>query len=277
MLIVLFSVLGILGPSGAQAVVTQAEQIVPGSAADVVRTLVEQAQANRAGAGVVAVIGVAVALWSASGYVAAFMRASNAIYGIPEGRPIWKTVPVRVGVTVLAIVVITLAAAIVVLSGPIARRVGDLIGLGDTAVLVWSIVKWPALVLLVSVFLAVLYWASPNARRGIRWLSPGAFVAVVLWIVVSVAFSLYVVYASSYAKTYGSLAGVVIFMIWLWLTNIAVLLGAEINAEIDRGRAIAEGLPDSVEPFAEARDTRSMAELDRAAVDEALRRRGRSG
>jgi len=272
-LVVLFSVLGLLGPSSAQAVVTQAEQLVPGSASDVVRTLVQQAQANKGGAGFAAVIALAVALWSASGYVAAFMRASNVIYDIPEGRPIWKTLPIRLGVTLLSLIVLSVGTAIVVLSGPIAHRVGDLIGLGDTAVLVWNIVKWPVLLVLVSVLLAVLYWAAPNARQGgIRWVSPGGVIAVLLWILVSVLFSLYVAFASSYAETYGALAGVIIFMVWLWLTNIAILLGAEINAELNRGRAIAGGMPEDLEPFAEPRDTRKMDERDRRGIEEVRRR-----
>ncbi|MGW5240619.1 YihY/virulence factor BrkB family protein [Monashia sp. NPDC004114] len=273
-LIVLFSVLGLLGPSAAGEVVSQAERLAPGSAANVIKTLVEQAQGSRSGAGVAAVLGIVVAVWSASGYVAAFMRASNTIYGIPEGRPIWKTVPIRVGVTILAVVVLTVAAAIVVLSGPVAHAVGDVVGLGDTAVMVWNIVKWPVLVVIVAALLAVLYWAAPNARQGgIRWLSPGGLVGVLGWIGVSALFAVYVVVAASYDKTYGSLAGVIIFLVWLWLTNLAILFGAEVNAELDRGRAIEGGMPDRVEPFAEPRDTRAMDDRDREAVEQALRER----
>ncbi len=273
-LVVLFSLLGLLGPSAAGEVVSQAERLAPGSTASVIRTLVEQAQGSRSGAGVAAVLGIIVAVWSASGYVAAFMRASNRIYGIPEGRPIWKTVPIRIGVTILAVVVLTVAAAIVVLTGPVAHAVGDVVGLGDTTVLVWNIVKWPVLVLIVAVLLAVLYWAAPNARQGgIRWLSPGGLVGVLGWIVVSALFALYVAVAASYDKTYGPLAGVIVFLVWLWLTNLAILFGAEVNAELDRGRAIQAGMPDRVEPFAEPRDTRAMDDLDREAVERALRGR----
>jgi membrane protein len=273
-LVVLFSVLGLLGPNAANTVVSQAERLAPGSASNVIKTLVEQAQGSRSGAGVAAVLGIVVAVWSASGYVAAFMRASNTIYGIPEGRPIWKTIPIRIGVTLLAVVVLTIAAAIVVLSGPVAHGVGDIVGLGDTAVLVWSIVKWPVLVIIVATLLAVLYWAAPNARQGgIRWLSPGGLVGVIGWIVASVLFAIYVVVAGSYDKTWGSMAGVIIFLVWLWLTNLAILFGAEVNAELDRGRAIEGGMPDRVEPFAEPRDTRAMDDRDREAVERALRER----
>ena len=273
-LVVLFSVLGLLGPDAANQVVSQAEQLAPGSTAEFVRTLVQQAQGSRSGAGLATVLGILVAIWSASGYVAAFMRASNKIYGMPEGRPIWKTVPIRIGVTLLAVVVLTVAAAIVVLTGPVAHAVGDVFGLGDTAVLVWNIVKWPVLVIIVAALLAVLYWAAPNARQGgIRWLSPGGLVGVLGWIIVSALFALYVLIAASYDKTYGSLAGVIIFLVWLWLTNIAILFGAEVNAELDHGRAIAAGLPEEVEPFARPRDTRAMDDRDREAIQETLRDR----
>ena len=156
----------------------------------------------------------------------------NVIYDIPEGRPIWKTIPIRIGVTVFAVVVMVVSAVIVVVSGPVAEQVGDLIGAGDTAVLVWGILKWPVLLVLVSVLFAVLFWASPNAKQGgVKWVSPGGVIAVVIWLIVSGLFAVYVAYFSSYNKTYGSLAGVVVFLVWLWLTNIAILLGAEVNAE----------------------------------------------
>jgi membrane protein len=250
------------------------QAVAPGSSAEFVRTLIAQAQANRTSAVLGAVIGLLVALWSASGYVSAFMRASNVIYDIPEGRPIWKTIPIRVGVTVFAVVVMVVSAVIVVVSGPVARQIGQLVGAGDTGLTLWNVLKWPVLLLLVSVLFAVLFWASPNARQGgVKWVSPGGIIAVVIWLVVSGLFAVYVAYFSSYNKTYGSLAGVVVFLVWLWLTNIAILLGAEVNAELDRGRAIAAGVPEDLEPFAEPRDTRAMSDYDKAAVVEAAGRR----
>ena len=273
-LIVLVAGLGLLGRDVTSQVVEQVQAVAPGSSSEFVRTLIVQAQSNRTSAGLGAVLGLLVALWSASGYVSAFMRASNVIYDIPEGRPIWKTLPIRVGVTVLAVLVMVVSAVIVVVSGPVAQQVGDLVGAGDVAVLVWSIAKWPVLLVLVSVLFAVLFWASPNARQGgVKWVSPGGVIAVVLWLVVSGLFAAYVVLFSSYDKTYGSLAGVVIFLVWLWLTNIAILLGAEVNAELERSRAIAEGQPEDVEPFAEPRDTRSMDEADKRAMTDAARKR----
>jgi membrane protein len=209
-------------------------------------------------------------LWSTSSYVNAFRQASNIIYGIGEGRPIWKTIPLRLGVTVVAVIVLVVSARIVVVSGPVANQVGNAVGVGHGAVLVWDIAKWPVLLILVSFLLAILFWASPNAKQGgIRWVSFGGIVATILWIVISALFALYVTNFSSYDKTYGSLAGVVIFLVWLWLTNVALLLGAEVNAELDHGRAITEGLPDDVRPFAEPRDTRKLSEGDRRAVEDA--------
>jgi membrane protein len=273
-LIVLVAILGLLGPDTTNQLTNQVQAIAPGSSAELVRTLINQAQSNRTGAGLGAIIGIVIALWSASGYVAAFMRASNIIYDIGEGRPIWKTVPIRIGLTVLAVVVIVLSVVIVVVSGPVAHQVGDLIGVGDTAVLVWNIVKWPVLLVLVSVLLAVLFWAAPNAKQaGIKWVSPGGVIAVLIWVGASAIFALYVTQFASYDKTYGSMAGVVIFLVWLWLTNIALLLGAEINAELEHGRAIAEGLPPDVQPFAEARDTRKLDDEETEAVEAATRRR----
>jgi membrane protein len=273
-LIVLVAILGLLGPDTTTQLTDQVQAIAPGSSAELVSTLINQAQANRTGAGIGAIVGILVALWSASGYVAAFMRASNVIYDIGEGRPIWKTVPIRIGLTVLAVVVIVISVVIVVVSGPVARQVGDLVGAGDTTVLVWNIVKWPVLVVLVSLLLAVLFWASPNAKQsGIKWVSPGGVIAVLIWLGASALFALYVSTFASYDKTYGSMAGVVIFLVWLWLTNIALLLGAEVNAELDHSKAIAEGLPPDVEPFAEARDTRKLDDDEKRAAEATARQR----
>jgi len=267
-LIVLVSLLGLLGPDTTGELVKQVRSAAPGSSAQFVQTLVTQAQANKTGAGLGAVLGLLIALWSASGYVGAFMRASNVVYDIGEGRPIWKTVPVRLGVTVAAVLILVLSAVIVVVSGPVAQQIGDLVGVGSTTVTLWNILKWPVLLVLLSILLAVLYWASPNAQQaGVKWVSPGGVIAVVIWVVISVLFAVYVASFSSYNKTYGSLAGVVIFLVWLWLSNIAILLGAEINADLEHGRAIAEGLPEDVEPFAEPRDTRKLDEQEKREIE----------
>ncbi|MGN2639856.1 YihY/virulence factor BrkB family protein [Nocardia takedensis] len=259
-----------VGPNTADELMNQAQQLAPGSSADFVHTLITQAQDNKQGAGLGAILGLAIALWSASGYVAAFMRASNVVYGIGEGRPIWKTAPIRVGVTVVAVVLLLVSTVIVIASGPVAQQLGDLLGLGSTTVTVWNIAKWPVLFVLLSILLAILFWASPNAKQGgVKWISPGGVIAVLIWVVISVGFAIYIANFSSYDKTYGSLAGVVIFLVWLWLTNIALLLGAEINAELDHGRAIAQGLPEDVQPFAEPRDIRKLDDSEKKAAEAA--------
>jgi membrane protein len=269
-LIVLISILGLVGRNVASRVESQVQSLAPGSSAAFVHSLITQAQHHKSGAGITLAVGLVIALWSTSSYVNAFRQASNIIYGIGEGRPIWKTIPLRLGVTAVAVIVLVVGACIVVVSGPVANQVGNAVGAGRAAVLVWDIAKWPVLLILVSFLLAILFWASPNAKQGgIRWISPGGIFATILWLVISALFALYVTNFSSYDKTYGSLAGVVIFLVWLWLTNVALLLGAEVNAEFEHGRAIAEGLPDDVRPFAEPRDTRKLSEGDRRAVEEA--------
>jgi YihY family inner membrane protein len=190
------------------------------------------------------------------------MRASNAIYDVPEGRPVWKTLPIRIAVTVVVMVLLAVSAVAVVATGGLADRVGRLLGLGSAVVTVWDLVKWPVLLLLVSFMFALLYWASPNAKQGFRWVTPGGILAVVVWVVASVAFAVFVANFGSYNKTYGSLASVIIFLVWLWLSNTAILLGAELNAELERSRAIAAGHPPDEEPYMELRDTRKIRERD---------------
>ncbi len=203
------------------------------------------------------------AVWSASGYVGGFMKAANIVYDIPEGRPIWKTLPLRIGVTLITLVLLSASVIAVVVTGPLARKVGDVIGAGSRAVTVWNIAKWPVLLLVVAFLFMLLYWAAPNAKRGLRGLAPGGLLALALWLVASGLFALYVANFASYNKTYGSLAAIIIFLVWLWITNLAILLGAELNAELERGRAIAEGTPPGEEPYVEFRDTRAFDEDDR--------------
>ncbi|MGY0003827.1 YihY/virulence factor BrkB family protein [Micromonospora sp. I033] len=259
-LLVLISVLGLLGERATEGVKDTVNEAVP---QENIRQIIESAieQAGRSGglASIAAIIGVLAAFWSASGYIAAFMRASNSIYDVPEGRPIWKTLPIRLGVTAVIGVMLLASAVIVVFTGGLAEQAGDAIGLGSTAVTVWNILKWPVLLVLVSLMFAILYWASPNARHGgFRWVSPGGILAVVIWLVVSGLFALYVSNFGSYNKTYGAVAGVIIFLVWLWLSNIAILLGAEFDAELERSRAIAAGHPADEEPYVELRDDRKL-------------------
>jgi membrane protein len=256
-LIAVVSIMGLLGSSAIQSVVDELGGLAPGPVKSLLTSILEQMQ-GAGGAGIALIIGLVLALWSASGYVAAFMRASNTVYDIREGRPFWKTLPTRFFTTVVVLVLLALVAAAVVVSGGVARSVGDALGLGDTAVTIWNIAKWPVMVLLVSFVFSLLYWAAPNVRRPFRWVSPGGLLAVIIWIVASALFAFYVANFSSYNQTYGSLAGIIVFLIWLWISNIAILLGLEFNAELERERAIETGHPEEQEPYAEPRDTRKM-------------------
>ncbi|WBB66986.1 YihY/virulence factor BrkB family protein [Micromonospora sp. WMMD812] len=268
-LLVLISILGLLGSGATESVRDTVSQAIPeGNIQRILEQAIDQAKQSGGLASLAAVLGLLAAFWSASGYIAAFMRASNAIYDVPEGRPIWKTLPIRVGVTAVIGVMLLISAVIVVFTGRLAEAAGEAIGLGSTAVTVWNIAKWPVLLVLVSLMFAILYWASPNARHGgFRWVSPGGVLAVVVWLVVSGLFALYVSNFGSYNKTYGTLAGVIVFLIWLWLTNIAILLGAEFDAELERSRAIAAGHAADEEPYVELRDDRKLRKAKRRRTD----------
>ena len=261
--IVLTAVLGLLGPSATQTLIDNINTMVPGQGRDVLVTAIKELQHSQGVAGPLAILGLAGALWSASGYIGAFMRASNAIYEMPEGRPVWKTVPLRLGLTLGMVVLLALCAVGVVASGVVADRAGHLLGVGSTGVLVWGIAKWPILVVLVSLAFAVLYWVSPNVKHpGFRWLTPGGVLAVVVWALASAGFAFYVAHFGSYNKVYGSLGGVIGFLVWLWISNIAVLLGAKLDAELTRGQRIEAGQPAEQEPFLAPRDTRALKEQD---------------
>ena len=263
-LIVLVSVLNLIGDSATQPLIDNLGSVAPGPAKEIFTSAIENLQGSQGAAGVLFIIGLLGALWSASGYVSAFMRASNAIYDMPEGRPIWKTLPVRVGLTIVLLTLLAITTIAVVLTGGLAEKVGDVLALGSTAVDVWNYAKWPVLLVIVSFMFALLYWAAPNVKQpGFRWVSPGGILAVIGWIIASLAFAFYVANFGSYNKTYGALAGPIVFLVWLWISNIMILLGAEFNAELERQRAIEKGMrPEDKEPFAEPRDTRKMDEQD---------------
>jgi membrane protein len=260
-LIVLVSILGLVGESATQPLIDNLGTVAPGPAKEIFTSAIKNLQGDQGAAGLLFVVGLLAALWSASGYVAAFMRASNAIYDMEEGRPVWKTLPVRIGLTLVLLLLLAVSTIAVVLTGGLAEKVGNLVGLGSTAVTVWNIAKWPVLLLVVSFMFALLYWAAPNVKHpGFRWISPGGVLAVVGWLIASGAFALYVSNFGSYNKTYGALGGVVVFLVWLWISNVMILLGAEFNSELERERAIEEGMrPEDREPFAQPRDTRKMA------------------
>ncbi|MCX5613385.1 YihY family inner membrane protein [Streptomyces sp. NBC_00047] len=267
-LLVLVSLLGIAGDSATKQVLDNLQKLTPGSARDVVSNAVQQLQGNAGVGSLLAIVGLAVAIWSASGYIAAFIRTSNAVYDMPEGRPVWKVLPLRLALTVTLMVLACASALIVVFSGSLARQAGTALGVGDTALTVWSIAKWAVLVLLVTIMIAILYWAAPNAKgRGFKWVTAGSFLALVIWMIASAGFAFYVANFASYNKTYGTLAGVIIFLVWLWITNLAILLGLEFDAEMVRQRAIAGGMPKDEEPYVEPRDTRKWSDDDRRRLE----------
>jgi len=257
-LIVLTSVVGLVGDEATQPLYDNVAQLAPGPARDLVLGAIDELQQRQGTAGLAFVVGLVGGLWAASGYVAAFMRASNTVYDVEEGRPVWKTLPLRLGTTLLLLVMLASVVIGVTLTAGIAQAAGDVIGVGDQAVQVWDVAKWPVILAVVVTMFAVLTWLPPNVKHPFRWLTPGAFVTIAVWLAASAGFALYVSQFGSYNKTYGALAGVIVFLVWLWLSNVALLLGVELNAELERGRRIAEGQPEDVEPFLEPRDTRKV-------------------
>jgi membrane protein len=245
MLIALVSVVGLFADpeSTAQTVTDIVTRIGPESGAETFSGPINSITSNRGSAGVLFVLGIAIALWSASGYIGAFIRASNVIYETEEGRPFWKLRPMQVAVTLVMVIMVAAVMLALVLTGPIVRAVADPIGVGETAITIWKYCKWPILALLFVLMIDLLYFASPNAKlRGFVWVTPGAVLALVLWAVASAGFALFVANFGSYDKTYGTLGGVVVLLIWMWITNLAILLGAELNAERERSREFAEGV-----------------------------------
>lgn len=243
--IALLSLVGLAG-QGASTVRTLLQILrdigAGGAATTLEPTLTQLSRAQNSG--IALVVGLVVALWSASGYVGAFGRGMNRIYEIPEGRPIWVLRPTMLLVTLVTVVLTALVALGLVLTGPAARAVGNAVGLGDTAVMVWNIAKWPVMLVVVIFIVALLYYATPNVRQPkFRWVSVGAVLAIVVWIIASALFGFYVANFSSYDRTYGSLAGVIAFLLWLWITNLALLFGAELDAELERGRELQAGVP----------------------------------
>jgi membrane protein len=255
MLLALISLLGVIGPSATQPLIDNLSTVAPGPARDIITQAVKSLQSQQSGSAVALAVGLAAGIWSASGYIGAFMDAANAVWDAPEGRPFWKKIPLRLAVTVVLLILLTASALAVVFTGPLAEQAGNLIGLGSTFVTAWGIVKWPVLLLVVSLMISLLYWAGPNVKQpGFPWITPGGALAVLLWIAVSALFALYVASFASYNKVYGSLGGVIVFLIWLWLTNIVILLGAEFNSEMERSRQIKAGHPPDKEPYLPLRD-----------------------
>ena len=235
-LLVVVSFLGLLGDSATDSLLENLEDVAPGPAQEIFTNAIQNLQGAQGASGVAFVIGLAAAIWASSGYVNGFMSASNSIYDVKDADSLTKTLPVRIGLTLVLMVLAGVIAFSVTLTGGLAQELGDVVGVGDTAVDVWGIAKWPVLLLLVSILLAVLYWGAPNVELPFRLFSPGALLAVLGWVIASVVFAVYVSNFGSYNKTYGALAGPIIFLLWLWISNIFILLGAELNAVLGRSR-----------------------------------------
>jgi membrane protein len=259
-MIALLSLVGLVGQGQktVHTLITILNEVGASSAATTLEPTLVQLSAGQ-GAGIAFVVGLAVALWSASGYVGAFGRAMNRIYQVGEGRPIWKLRPVMLLVTLVTVLLVAVVLLGLIVTGPAATAVGNALGLGSTVVTVWEIAKWPVILAIVVLIVAILYYATPNVRQpAFRWISVGALVAIVAWLLASAAFGFYVANFSSYDRTYGSLAGVVVFLLWLWITNLALLFGAELDAELERGRELQAGMAAEEQLRLPLRDDRNI-------------------
>ena len=256
-IIALVSIVGLVGSSATDPLLENVGKVAPGPAKEILTGAIEGLASSKGAAGIAFVVGLVLALNSASSYVGAFTRASNAIYDVEEGRPVWKLKPQQIGIVLVLIVLLLEIAVAVTVSGPLAKEVGKLVGVGDTAVLIWDIAKIPVILLLVSFLFAFLYKTAPNVKQpGFKFVSPGGVVALVVWIVASLLFAFYVANFGSYNATYGALGGVIVFLLWLWIINNALLFGSELDAELERSRELHAGmdaeeelkLPPRVEP-----------------------------
>jgi membrane protein len=245
-LIAMVSLIGIFGDprSTTESLTEIISEIGPASAAETFEGPIRSITESSGTAGIALILGLLASLWSASGYTGAFMRASNVIYETPEGRPFWKLRPLQLLVTLGMIILLTLLALSLVLTGPVVEAVAGPLGIGSTAVDIWDIAKWPVMALVFLLMIAVLYYASPNVKlRGFRWVTLGSLVALVVWIVASALFAFYVSNFSSYNKTYGTLGGLIALLVWFWISNLAILFGHQLNSERERSLEIAEGRP----------------------------------
>lgn len=281
-LVVMVSLLGVLGQGKrtTDAVLQIVGELGPPSVVDTLRGPVQQV-VDSPSTGFALIVGVIAGLWSASGYIGAFGRALNRIYEIPEGRPFWKLRPLQLLLTLAGLIMAGAVACMLAVSGPVAKAIGDAIGVGHAALLVWNTARWPVILVLVILAVAILYHATPNVRQPkFRWISVGAAVAIVVWIVASLLFGLYVSNFGKYNKTYGTLAGVIVFLLWLWITNLALLFGAELDSELERARELQAGMPAERDLQLPPRDTRvsdKRRDKDERALQRAKRLRQSRG
>ena len=223
---------------------TVVSSIGPASAAKTFKGPIQGITKSSGTAGILVIVGILSALWTASGYVGAFMRASNVIYEVEEGRSFIKLRPLQMLVTLIIVVLLALVVIAVVLTGPIASKIGSAIGVSSGAVTVWNIAKWPVLLLVLTFIVGLLYYSAPNARlRGLMSIVPGAALAIVIWLLASAGFAFYVANFGSYNKTYGTFGAIISLLVWMWISNVAILLGAEINAERERSHQLQDGVP----------------------------------
>jgi membrane protein len=257
-LIALVSLIGVFGkqPDTTNNLLDIIGSIAPPATIDALRPMVENLVSNKSGAGALLSFGLAAAIWSASGYIGAFFKASNAIYEVDEGRKFFKLRPIQLGLTLLFLLVVSFGMVVFVASGSIVNSIAGVVGLGDTAVSVWTYAKWPVLGLVVAAMLALLYWAAPNVKQPkLKWMTPGGAVGLLVLVAASALFALYVKNFNSAGATYGALAAVPIGLTWLWICNLALLFGAEFDAELERQRRIEGGMrPVDTEPFLPPRD-----------------------
>lgn len=246
----LLALLALLGehPTTTNALLDVVRDVGPPSAVQTFKGTIQGVIQDKGDASVLLAVGLLLAMWSASGYIGVFMRASNIIYEIAEEQLFWRKRPLQIAVTIAMIVLLAVVAIAIILTGRLAKAVGGVIGLGDEAVTIWSIAKWPVVVVVVTALITLLYYTAPNVRRrGFRFIIPGGVLALTVWIAASIAFALYVANFGSYNKTYGTFGAVIVFLVWLYISNNALLLGAEFNAEMERQRALKQGATQRVE------------------------------
>lgn len=260
-LLALVALIGVFGqyPGTVDSIMSMIAQVAPHSTVNTLRGTLSGVVQDKGGAGALFGIGAIAALWSASGYIGAFTRACNRIYGVQEGRPAWKLRPMQVLIAAAMVAMLAFVTVGYLFTGKLAHSAGSVLGVSGTVVSVWQIAKWPVMAIAAGVLLTLLYHLAPNVRQaGLRWLAPGGVLALASLLIASTGFAFYVANFGSYNKTYGALGGVIVMLVWLWIANVSVLVGAQLNAELERSRRARLGQPVDQEPFVEARDTRKM-------------------
>ena len=234
-LLVLFSVIGLFGDQDTiDEVIGILDDVGPSDGEAAARQPLESLIRNDTQSGALLGVGLLAVLWTASAYIGCFFRASATIWGV-DRRPVWRAWPLRVALTMAFLILLALALLIIVLTGQLAESVGSATGIEEGLIDLYSFAKWPALLVVVALLVALLYRTSPSGERSTHWrvLTPGGAVAVLAWIVVSVGFEVYVNSFASYDTTYGALGTTIASLVWLWLTNLTLLMGVELDAALE--------------------------------------------